>query len=438
MENLREIARSIFLHALHAVAPDVLVQNSMKREGKTLHIADQTIDLTTVNRLYVLAIGKAAAPMAQAAETILGKSITGIALTKYGHGLPLQHVQLIEAAHPVPDYNGIEGTRRMLEILSQPRANDLVLVLLSGGGSALLADVPAGCTLADVQQCFDALLGSGATIEEMNTVRKHLSAVKGGQLAQATFPARVVTLILSDVIGDKPEVIASGPTVADPTTFADAWDTILKYNLAEKIPKPIADHLQKGVSGRIPDTPKPSDPIFQRVSNHIIGSNRLALELAKTKAEALGFATEILTDSLQGEAQDAAHWLVEQAKQTARDPQKNKPCCLLAGGETTVTLHGPGKGGRNQELALAAAIALAREPGITLLAAGTDGTDGPTDAAGAIVDVHTLERANQQGIDAAHYLDTNNSYHFFEQAGGHLITGATQTNVMDMVVVLIA
>ncbi len=359
-------------------------------------------------------------------------------LTKYGHGRHLKNLSVIEAAHPVPDENGLKGTQYILDILSQTTDTDLILVLLSGGGSALLTDVPPGCTLADMQSCFEMLLQSGAAIEEMNIVRKHLSLVKGGQLARAAAPARVFTLVLSDVIGNKLDVIASGPTVADPTTFADAWDTILKYNLSEKIPASVVQYLQNGKSGLIADTPKPNDAVFQRVSTVVVGSNRLALESARKKATELGYTTEILTDRLTGEARDVAAYLIEQAKKIAADTQKTKPYCVLAGGETTVTIAGTGLGGRNQELALAAAIELKNFPGITLLAAGTDGTDGPTDAAGAVVDAQTFFQSRVLGIDATYYLTNNDSYHFFDYAGGHLLTGATQTNVMDMVVILIA
>ncbi len=437
MASQRIIAERIFSHALQAVMPARLVENSMQKKGQTLHVANRSLELEAIDCIYIIAIGKAAAPMAQAAEAILGDRVQGIVLTKYQHGLPLRNLKLIEAAHPVPDENGLEGTRQIRELLSQTTEKDLVLVLLSGGGSALLADVPPGCSLTDLQQCFDVLLQSGADIEETNTIRKHLSAVKGGQLARAAAPAQVVTLVLSDVIGDKLEVIASGPTVADPTTFADAWDIILKYNLLAAIPGSVLHHLQNGKNGLLPETPKPNNPIFDHTFTQVIGSNRIALKFAKEQAEQLGYTTEILTDSLHGEAREIAQWLVAQAQIVSADTQKPKPYCLLAGGETTVTIRGNGLGGRNQELALAAAIALEHEPNITLLAAGTDGTDGPTDAAGAIVDFQTIRQAHTKGIDPANYLEANDSHSFFRQVGDHLITGPTQTNVMDLMVLLI-
>jgi len=439
MTDHRNTAEAIFRHALRAVDPFTLVKNSIRIEGKTLHIVRQAFELEQLGRIYVIGAGKAAAPMAQAAETILGSHITaGVIITKYGHGLPLQYIQVIEAAHPLPDASGLQGTQAILSILSQTRENDLVIVLLSGGGSSLLADVPPDCTLTELQNGMEAQLHSGADIEEMNTVRKHLSAVKGGQLARAAYPARMVTLILSDVVGDNLSVIASGPTVADPTTFGDAWDIILKYNLTEKIPDAILRHLQSGKAGHIPETPKPGDPVWNNVSNELIGSNQLALQAARKKAEALGFYTQILTDQMTGEAHNVALNLLEQAKIIASDKQNPRPVCLLAGGETTVTVCGNGLGGRNQELALVAAIALEHQPGITLLAAGTDGTDGPTDATGAVVDARTLLTAKSKGMDASDFLSRNDSYHFFQHVGGHLLTGSTQTNVMDLVIILIA
>ncbi|MCU0353213.1 MAG: DUF4147 domain-containing protein [Cytophagales bacterium] len=375
----RKIAEIIFRHALEAVEPSKLVRNNLRLLDNTLHIAGESVNLQTVSNIYVVGAGKAAAPMAQAAEEILGNRLTeGAVVTKYGHSRPLRRVQTTEAGHPLPDANGLAGTQKITKILAKTQPDDLVLLLLSGGGSALLADVPPGCTLADLQACSDALLRSGADIAEMNTVRKHLSALKGGGLARLAAPARTFALILSDVPGDRLDVIASGPTVPDPSTFADAWGVLEKYHLTEKIPPSVQRHLQAGLGGQVSDTPKPNDPAFARVTNRLIGNNALALAAAREKAKEMGFSTEIIEEPMSGEARDFAKKLLKRAADLQQNPQVPKPCCLLAGGETTVTVRGTGLGGRNQELALAAAVMLVHQPGITLLSAGTDGTDGPT------------------------------------------------------------
>ncbi|HEX7343272.1 MAG TPA: DUF4147 domain-containing protein, partial [bacterium] len=334
---------------------------------------------------------------------------------------------------PVPDEMTLEGTQTILQVLQGLTADDLVLMLLSGGGSALF-ELPAnGISLADLQQVNSVFLACGATIEEINSVRKHLSQVKGGRLLRFTQPAQIVTLALSDVIGDRPEAIASGPTVPDPTTFGDVYALFEKYAITDNLPKAILDHIGEGLSGRIPDTPKPGDPIFERSVFQIIGNNRLALEAALRHAESLGYQTRILTDRLQGEARYQGRDLAEVLK---KEKATGRPICLLAGGETTVALRGSGLGGRNQELALAAAIELGDVPNCLLLSAGSDGTDGPTDAAGAIADGTTIIRAAALGFDAADYLERNDSYHFFNPLHDLLFTGATLTNVMDLVIML--
>ncbi|MDJ1492780.1 glycerate kinase [Cytophagaceae bacterium DM2B3-1] len=438
MQDQRQVARTIFAHALTAVEPAQLIKRVIGIDGYTLHCVNEIVDLQAFNNIYVIGAGKASVPMAAAMEEIIDAKISkGAITTKYGHATPLQCIVTTEAGHPVPDENGLKGTETIKSILESATENDLVIMLLSGGGSALLADIPLGCTLSDIQQCNELLLQSGADIVEINTVRKHLSNVKGGQLARIAYPAKVVTLILSDVLGDPLNVIASGPTVPDPTTFADAWKVLEKYNLLNKIPDSVLAYLTEGKTGTHQETPKPGDRIFERVSNYIIGSNRLALAFAREKAEELGYIVEIYSNQLQGEAREVAKMIISQAKEVYKDITKPKPYCILAGGETTVTIRGNGLGGRNQELALAAAIELEHQAGITLLSAGTDGTDGPTDATGALADSATLFEAIELGIDGNVYLKNNDSYHFFQQVGGHLITGPTQTNVMDLIVVLI-
>jgi hydroxypyruvate reductase/glycerate 2-kinase len=313
----------------------------------------------------------------------------------------------------------------------------LIVTLISGGGSALLVAPQDGISLADKQRTTSLLLNAGADIGELNTVRKHLSRVKGGRLAEAAFPATVVSLILSDVIGDRLDVIASGPTAADPTTFGEALGILERYRLSEEVPPPAMELLRRGNRGDSPETPKAGSPFLDRVENIIVGSNRQALEAAARAALELGFTVEILSAELSGEAREVGRQLAHQALTAARSKNGNAGLCLLSGGETTVTVRGQGKGGRNMELALAFAIEIEGQPGITLLSAGTDGTDGPTDAAGAIVDGKTVARAREKGLDPREYLDNNDSYTFFKTCGGLFITGATGTNVMDLQIVLI-
>ena len=432
-------AEALFRTAVAAVQPAPLIAQNVRLAGNQLTIAGSAFDLAAIGRIYVVGTGKATAPMAAALEGLLGEAIAdGMIIVKYGHTAPLRRIRTVEAAHPVPDENGLAGTRELVALLEKAGERDLVICLLSGGGSALLVDAPPGCSLSDVQPFFGQLLASGADIAEVNTVRKHLSAVKGGGLARAAAPARVVSLILSDVIGDPLDVIASGPTVADPTTFADALRIVEKYGLAEKAPAALLDHLEKGSRGEVPETPKASDAAFARTANSLIGSNRIALEAALAEARRRGFHARIVTDRIAGEAREVAGEVVREAKRVASDATVPKPACLLWGGETTVTLGGAGGlGGRNQELALAAALLLENEPGITVLSGGTDGTDGPTDAAGAVADGATASRARTQGIALEDYLAAHDSYHFFRQAGGHLVTGPTLTNVMDIIVALV-
>ena len=432
-------AEALFQTAIVAVQPAPLIKRNVRLDGNQLTIAGSIFDLSAVEHIYVVGAGKATAPMAAALENILGDAITeGIIIVKYGHTAPLQRIRTVEAAHPVPDENGLAGTGELVALVEKAGVRDLVICLLSGGGSSLLIDAPAGCSLEDLQQFFGLLLASGADIAEINTVRKHLSAVKGGGLARAAFPARVVSLILSDVIGDPLDVIASGPTVADPTTFADALLIVAKYGLAKSCRATLIEHLQQGLHGGLPETPKTSDAAFDRTTNYLIGSNRIALEAAGAEARRLGFHAQIITDRAAGEAREVAQEVVREAKRIAGDHTIPKPACLLWGGETTVTLGvASGLGGRNQELALAAALLLENEPGVTVLSGGTDGSDGPTDATGAIVDKFTTVRARVNGIVPEDYLAAHDSYHFFRQVGGHLVTGPTLTNVMDIMIALV-
>ena len=397
-------------------------------------------------RLLVVGFGKASCPMARAIEELFSSYIDlGIVITKYGHTisqLPYaerQHskISIVEAGHPVPDENGFKGTEEIVKILKDADENTFVLCLISGGGSALLVSPYEGITLPDKQTITDLLLKSGADITELNTVRKHISRVKGGRLAENAYPARVMSLIISDVIGDRLDVIASGPTSPDSTTYYDALNVIGKYGLRDRAPLSVLEVLKKGAEGLISETPKENSHVFERVEPIITGNNKKALEAAKSRAESLLLDTEIISSELTGEAKEVGKWLAEKAIETRNLGKLRRPCCLISGGETTVTVKGNGLGGRNTELALAFAIAIKGIDGITLLSAGTDGTDGPTDAAGAIVDRATLQKAAEKSLSASAYLAANDSHTFLKKTDDLLITGPTGTNVMDIQVVLI-
>jgi glycerate 2-kinase len=394
------------------------------------------------NRLIVTGFGKAACPMAKAIEDCLKDIIAGgIIIAKYNNCNKYAPVnmRIVEAGHPLPDKQGINGTEEVIGLLEKADGKTLVACLISGGGSALLVAPYPGVTLCEKQKTTDLILKAGADISELNAVRKHISRVKGGRLAEIAHPARTVSLILSDVIGDRLDVIASGPTSPDKTTYKDALEVLKKYSLSKEAPTNVLDILYRGLRGTIPETPKENDIIFKGVENIIVGSNRKAIEAAKRRADDLSLHTEIISDNIAGEARDAGTRLAETAlviHNTWRTSGGEK-VCLISGGETTVTVNGTGTGGRNMELALAFAMKIEGYDGITLLSAGTDGTDGPTDATGAIVDGETAKKARAIGLDPAEYIKNNDSYNFFKQVGGLFITGPTGTNVMDMQIMVI-
>ncbi|CAL1520410.1 glycerate kinase [Chitinophaga sp. MM2321] len=427
--------QSIFLHAVAAVHPAQLMRNNVRVQDNIIFISGDKYVLPANGRVLVIGAGKAAAAMAQELEYLLGAHfpLQGMVVTKYEHALPLQYIQLLEAGHPVPDENSVAATVKLLEIAAQAQSGDLVIFLLSGGASALLADFPEGSNLAEVQQLFDLLLKSGAEIQEMNVVRKHLSQIKGGQLAKSIYPATLCTLILSDVVGDDMSIIGSGPTVPDPSTFADTLAILRKYHLTGKIPDSLQQHIEKGVAGKLPDTPKPGAAGFRHVHNYLTGTNHIALEAAADKARELGYHPQVLSSGTTGEVHTVATALVKKAI----DYKGPLPACLLMGGETTVNVTGTGVGGRNQQLALAAGIALSGHANITVLSGGTDGTDGPTNAAGALVNEAIMKNAAALQLDANSFLHNNDAWHFFSKAGGLIVTGPTQTNVMDLMIVLI-
>ena len=414
----------------------------MRRDGAALEIGGQSYNLGQIRRVLLVGAGKAGAPMAQAAAAILGEHLSqGLVIVKEGYtdqSNQLPPYTVIEAGHPVPDERGVQGAQRIRELLGQAQADDLVICLISGGGSALLVSPVEGVSLADLQDLTGALLSCGASINEINTLRKHLEQLKGGGLARLAAPAQVAALALSDVIGDPLEVIASGPTSPDPSTFQEAMDILKRYGLLEKAPSGVLAHLRRGLAGAASETPKAEDKIFANVHNVIIGSNRQAALAALEMARSVGYNTLLLTTALQGEARQAGRFLAAIAREISISGQPlSKPACLIAGGETTVTLsssaaQGGSLGGRNQELALGAASDLAGLPGVLLVTLATDGGDGPTDAAGAAVTGETLQRARQLGLDPQDFLERNDAYHFFERLGDLLKTGPTNTNVNDL------
>ncbi len=435
----REAIQTIQRAALGAVEPGAAVRRFVERRGERLIAAGRSYDLAAVERVWVVGAGKAAAAMAAALHSILGDRLSGgLVVTKYGHASPgTGPIELIEAGHPLPDEAGVAAARRMAGLLAGGTGRDLVLAIISGGGSALLALPAEGIGLADLQATTGLLLRSGATIVEMNAVRKHLSQVKGGGLARLAAPNPVIGLILSDVVGDPLDAIASGPTAPDPTTFADAWAALERYDLAGRVPAPVRDRLQAGRRGELPDTPKPGDPLFDRVQNILVGSNRLAAEAAVEEAHRWGLNAVLLSTFVEGEARQVARVAAALAREMASfDRPAARPACLVWGGETTVTVQGKGQGGRNQELALAAAQALDGLPGVLLVALATDGTDGPTGAAGAVVTGETAARARALGMDPAPHLANNDAYPFFEALDDLIRTGPTGTNVNDLLFIL--
>ena len=423
--------------ALAAVDPGAAVRRHLQYRDDLLTIGGRDYDLAGVERIWVVGGGKAATAMVAALHQILGSRLDGgLVVTKYDHvdpSLDTGPVEIVEAGHPLPDDSGVQSTGRMAELLASATERDLVLAVISGGGSALLTLPSADLDLADLQETTDLLLRAGATIVELNTVRKHLSQIKGGGMARLAGGARVASLILSDVVGDPLDVIASGPTVPDPTTFAEATTILDRYDLAGSVPQAVLRHLQSGLRGQLPDTPKAGATLFAWVHNLIVGSNCLAAEGAVKEAQAHGLNALLLSTFVEGEAREVALVAAALAKELVHyDRPVLRPACLVWGGETTVTVRGHGKGGRNQELALAAALSVQDLPNVLLVALGTDGTDGPTDAAGAVATGETTGRAAALGLDPFAYLVNNDAYTFFDALGDLIRTGPTGTNVNDL------
>ena len=439
LETMRQHAMEIFQAALKAVDPVEAILRHVKRVDDGLQIGEHRFVFKDYDRILVVGAGKAGAPMARALEDLLGDHIAdGVIVVKEGHGLPLEHIRIHEASHPVPDERGIRGAEEILSLVKGAGERDLVLCLISGGGSALLVAPAEGVTLEDKQAVTRLLLACGADIHEINTIRKHMSRAKGGGLARFAYPATVVSLILSDVIGDDLNVIASGPAVPDTSTFDDTRRVLEKYDIWDRVPASVQSRIQQGLVGDIEETPKVGDAVFQKCYTELVGTNIQALKAAGQQAEQLGYQTLILSSTVEGEAREVVKVLTAIGKEV-RDSGNplSAPACILCGGETTVTIQGDGKGGRNQEFALAAALILDGIENIVVLAGGTDGNDGPTDAAGAMADGRTLARAQAKGLDPLDYLRRNDSYHFFQTLEDLVITGPTLTNVMDVYMILV-
>ena len=444
LDETKRIAKSIFLKALAAVDPSTILKDRIRIDGDHLSIkiegnSEKVFDLKGIDKIFLVGTGKATSAMAQAIEEIFDDRITkGIITTKYGHRLPLKKTEIIEAGHPLPDRKGYEGAKKIQRLLKDSGPKDLVIFLLSGGGSALLPFPSGQIDLKEKQEVTQFLLDCGADINEINTIRKHISKIKGGWLAKWAYPSTVIGFILSDVVGDHLDVIGSGPTVPDPSTFEEALEILKKYNLLNEISPSIRRHLQSGKEGKVEETPKPQEVIFDRVYNSLLGSNILALLAAKEEAMALGFNTLILSSSIEGDTREAARLHTAIAKEVISTGNPiQKPACILSGGETTVTIKGKGLGGRNQEFALAGALEISGADKVVLLSGGTDGTDGPTDATGAVADHTTVQRGKSLGLDPNFYLENNDAYPFFEKLGDLLITGPTHTNVMDVRILLV-
>jgi hydroxypyruvate reductase len=421
MRNLRDAAKEIFETGLLAADPKEAVKRHLRIEEG-------------FSAIYVVGAGKAVSPMALGCEEVLGERIKdGIVITKYGHSMPIKIVKQREAGHPIPDTKGVSATEEVIQLISSAGEGDLVIVLISGGASSLLVKPASNISLKEKQKLTDALLKSGADISEINTVRKHISEVKGGRLAEIAYPAKVLSLILSDVVGDRTDVIGSGPTAEDPTTFSDSLKILERYEIVP--PESILLYLKMGAEGKVAETPKS----LSNTENIIVGSNRLSINAAKRKAEELGFNTLVLSSFIEGETREVAKVHIAIAKEIISSEEPiPKPACILSGGETTVTVKGRGKGGRNQEFVLASAICIDGLGGVVVMSCGTDGTDGPTDAAGAIADGNTIERARMLRLNALDYLERNDSYTFFEKLGDLIVTGPTRTNVMDLRILLVS
>jgi glycerate 2-kinase len=446
--DLKKAAHEIFSNAVSAADPYYCVKNSIilrddeNCAGTAVAIGPKEYPLSRYTKIYVIGGGKASARMGQAVEEILGDTITGGWInTKDDHAVPLKHITVHECSHPVPDSRGVDGVAEIVKILSGSDENTLVICLLSGGGSALMPAPADGITLKEKQDVTKLLLSAGADIRELNAVRKHLSSLKGGGMARLASPAALHVLILSDVIGDRLDTIASGPAVNDDTTFSGCMDIFAKYGVTDKLPPGVLERFKRGVDGEVPETAKPGDDFLSLAENTLIGNNEMSVEAARKTADGMGFNTVVLSTFFEGEASELGTFFTSIASEIMKSGRPvASPACIIGGGETTVTVRGNGKGGRNQEMALSAALGLsgfAEHSGVVFLSGGTDGTDGPTDAAGGIVDCSTISIGKENKLNYNEFMANNDSYHYLKETGALLMTGPTGTNVMDIQILLV-
>lgn len=438
--ELKKIVLNVLNAVLDSVNPINLIRDNVKVADNKLIVRDIMLDLSLFKRIFVVGAGKAVGGMAYGLENILSDKINdGLIIVPRGSKIPfLKRIKVTEASHPIPDQSSMNGAKMILELLRSLSEDDLVIVLISGGGSALMSLPVDGITLEDKSKIIKSLMLRGANIMELNTVRKHLSQVKGGQLAKHAYPATVLSLIISDVIGNPIDVIASGPTAPDPTTFDDAISVLKRYALWESIGEHVKDFLMKGVRGEVPETPKPDDPIFKHVHNIIIADNSFACKVAVRELERAGIRAIYLSSSVEGEARYVGGVIGNIVKGIVMgETNLNKPIGIVMGGETTVTVKGSGIGGRNQELCLSAAFKIRGLKNVVIASIGTDGIDGMTDAAGAIVDGSTIDRGVAKGLDPLKHLENNDSYTFFKALDDLIITGPTGTNVNDILISII-
>lgn len=444
MKKAREDLRAVYTAAISSVNPEMAIKNHVTLDrGKLILFSGgnryREFQLERYKKVFVVGSGKATAPMAGAIEEILGDRISrGLITVKYGYLEDLSSIEIVEASHPIPDMNGVTGAQRIMDTIREAGESDLVISLISGGGSALLPLPSDTISLEEKGQTTDLLLRSGATIHELNAVRKHLSLVKGGNLARAAYPATVINLMISDVVGDDMDVIASGPFVPDKSTFSSAMEILRRYDLINEIPESVLKHIEAGIDGRIEETPKEGSQIFDKVTNLIVASNIIALQAAQKEAEKRGYNSIILSSLFEGETRDVAYFHAAIAKEIlASSNPVEKPACIISGGETTVTVRGDGLGGRNMEFAMHAAVFIEGCDHVIMASIGTDGTDGPTDAAGAVADGATVGNASAKGLSITEYIRNNDSYHFFKEIDDLIITGPTNTNVMDIRIIMV-
>ncbi len=431
-QNYQSSMKKVFKAALKAVDPFAAVLDHMEVKGSKLKAGKKSYNLDLFDRVVVIGAGKAGFPMAKAVEKLLGKRVSdGLVIVKDGHGGKLKRIKVVEGTHPLPSKQNFKACQELLQLAQNCTAKDLVILLISGGGSALLPAPVEGVSLQDKLDATKVLLGCGATITELNCIRKHLSQIKGGGLARALAPATTIVPILSDVIGDHLDAIASGPVTADPTTFQEAWAVLRRYDVESKLPKSVVKHLALGRDGKSAETLKPGDNAFDKVQPLLIGTNRKALNAVKKCAKDLGFQVVTLSATLEGEARELAKFYCALGRENYRENRK-KPLLIIGGGETTVTIKGKGKGGRNQEFALACVEQLSGIEGAFAAGFATDGTDGPTDAAGAFADWKSAKRAIAAGLDTDDFLARNDAYNYFSELGDLIMTGPTGTNVCDV------